>query len=297
MSSKLKKAIYGSDKTPLKFGELEIPCYVLEDGTRVLSRSGIQKAIGYTGKSGTMLTSFVTTKNGFSSEIVAGVKNPIPFERNDAGGSQPVSNGHEATLFIDICGAIIDLDRAGALNESQKIYAFFADIIIRSVAKVGIIALIDEVTGYQNVRVSNALNDMLNKFLLEEAKKYQVTFPLELYKQWFRLNSWDWKPENAQRRSPLVGKWTINLIYQRIAPGLLKELEIRNPKNPKGYREHKHFQFLTEEIGTPKLREFFGGLIALAKANSSWRKYMDMVNRVYPKYGDTLFLDFPDNDI
>jgi len=296
MSNKIKKAIFGSDKTPLKFGALEIPCYVLEDGTRVLSRSGIQKAIGYAGRSGEMLTRLVTAKNGFPDEVVAGVSTPIPFKRVDAGGSQPASNGYEATLFIDICYALIDLNRAGVLNEIQQEYAVFAEIIIRSVAKVGIIALIDEVTGYQNVRVADALNDILNKLLLEEAKKYEVTFPLELYKQWFKLNNWEWKPENAQKRPGAIAKWTIKLIYKRIAPGLLKQLEIRNPKNEKGYREHKHFQFLTDEIGTPKLREFFGGLIALAKATTTWRKYIDMVNRVYPEYGETMFLDFPDND-
>jgi hypothetical protein len=76
-------------------------------------------------------------KNGFPSNIVAGVQHPIPFKRLDAGGSQPATNGHEATLFIDICNAIIDLNRAGVLNETQAHYAYFADIIVRSVAKVG----------------------------------------------------------------------------------------------------------------------------------------------------------------
>lgn len=128
--SKLLKAIYGSDKTPLHLGSLEIPCYVLENGMRVLSRSGIQKAIGYTGRSGEMLKRFVTEKNGFSAEIVAGVSNPIPFERKDAGGSQPATNGHEATLFIDICNAIIDLNRAGVLSKTESEYAVYADIIV-----------------------------------------------------------------------------------------------------------------------------------------------------------------------
>lgn len=110
---KLPKAVYGSDKTPLRLGKIDIPCYVLDDGRRVLSRSGIQKAIGYTGQSGEMLTRLVTTKNGFPDEIVAGVQNSIQFIRNDAGGSRPMTNGYEAPLFIDICSAIIDLNRAG----------------------------------------------------------------------------------------------------------------------------------------------------------------------------------------
>lgn len=40
---KILVAKFGSDKTPLHLGNLEIPCYVLEDGTRVFSGRGIQK--------------------------------------------------------------------------------------------------------------------------------------------------------------------------------------------------------------------------------------------------------------
>ena len=81
-----------------------------------------------------------------------------------------------------------------------------------------------------------------------------------------------------------------------MAPNLLKALEQHNPKTEKGYRKHKHFQFLTDEIGEPKLREFFGGHIALAKATSTWRKYISMVEKVNPKFGETMQLPFPDDE-
>ena len=140
------------------------------------------------------------------------------------------------------------------------------------------------------------MNDILNKYLLSEAKKYKVTYPLELYRQWFKLNNWEWKPDNKQKRPSVLGHWTNDLIYSRLAPGLLKQLKIRNAKNEKGFRPHKNFQFLTDEIGEPRLREFFGGLIALAKANTKWKSYISMVNRAYPKYGDNLTLPFPPDD-
>ena len=89
-----------------------------------------------------------------------------------------------------------------------------AKSLIRGFATVGIIALVDEATGYQDIRVKNALEEILNKFLLEDAKKYAVTYPLELYKQWFRLNGWEWKPENAQKRPSVIGTWTKDLIYK-----------------------------------------------------------------------------------
>jgi hypothetical protein len=80
-----------------------------------------------------------------------------------------------------------------------------------------------------------------------------------------------------------------------MAPGLLTELERRNPRNEKGYREYRHFQFLTEEVGEPKLREYFGGLLALARANTSWKEFYEMVEKAFPKLpelGDQLKLEY-----
>lgn len=201
------------------------------------------------------------------------------------------SMGFVGTDLIDICNMYLQARKAGnVLNKNQNHLAERSEVIILAFAKVGVNALIDEATGYQDVRVKGALQQILNKFLLEDAKKYQVTYPLELYKQWFRLNGWEWKEQNAQKRPGVIGTWTNKYIYERIAPNILKELEKKNPKNEKGYREYKHFQFLTDEVGEPKLREFFGGLIALARATTSWRKYTQLVERAYPKIGDQLDL-------
>jgi hypothetical protein len=108
------------------------------------------------------------------------------------------------------------------------------------------------------------------------------------------------KAINDSGETPLIisviGHWTNDLVYSRIAPKILGELKRKNPKNEKGNREFKHFQFLTDEVGEPRLREFFGGLIALAKANTKWRNYISMVNRAYPVYGKTLDIGFPEDD-
>jgi hypothetical protein len=85
--------------------------------------------------------------------------------RVDAGGSQPITYGYEATKLIDLCDALLDLNKAGVLKDSQKIYAEQGEIIIRSVAKVGIIALVDEVTGYQEKREKDELQKFLTKFI------------------------------------------------------------------------------------------------------------------------------------
>lgn len=105
----LLHAKYGSDKTPLHFGDLDIPCYVLDDGTRVFSGRGMQKALGSTSTSGAWLTKFVnngplsTSFRTGENSIIERINNPIKFVRNNAGGSQSATNGYEATLLIDIC--------------------------------------------------------------------------------------------------------------------------------------------------------------------------------------------------
>lgn len=305
MSEKILKATHGSDKTPLKIGDLALPCYVLEDGTAVLSSRAVQIAIGFpptaSGLSLGKMINNTRLKNYVSPELKLALENPIKFKRLGAGGTAPLTHGYEATILIDVCYILIDAKNKGVrLTDKEKVLEKQAQIVVRAFSKTGIIAVIYNVTGYQDQVVMGALNDLLNRLLLDEAKKYVLTFPIEFYKQIFRLNQWEWKPENAQKKPSVIGNWTKDLIYKRMAPNLLKELERRNPKNEKGYREHKHFQFLTDEVGEPKLREFFGGLLALARANTTWRKFYDMVERAFPKYNNdgsqTQTFHFPEED-
>ena len=174
---KILVAKYGSDKTPLCLGNLEIPCYVLDNGMRVFSGRGIQKAIGYDSKSGQWMNSFCKM-DGVSSYLCAGdnsiserLSKPIKFKRNNAGGSQSTANGYEVTLLVDICSAIIDANRAGVFD--NNVIVRNADIIIRSVAKVGIIALVDEATGYQYERENDELQKILKAYISEELLPWQ----------------------------------------------------------------------------------------------------------------------------
>jgi hypothetical protein len=304
MEKKLLKALYYSKKdTPLKIGQIEIPCWTLEDGTAVISGRGIQKMLGYgSQRSGVSLKKLIKSdefSKFVSPELTYAIENPIPFIRIGSGGSQPKTHGYEATILIDYCYVLIDAKNDKVpLSKTQILLVTQAEIIVRAFSKTGIVAVIHKLTGYLDKQVETYLNDILNKYLYDAAKKYIITYPIELYKEWFRLNNWEWRPENKQKRPSCLGSWTNEYIYARLGPGILKELKTRNPKNEKGYREHKHFQFLTDDIGEPKLREFFGGLIALAKATSKWRNYTHMVNKAYPKYGETITipLEFEENE-
>lgn len=294
------KAKYSSGKTPLRLGELEIPCYVLDNGMRVLSGRGIQQALGSTSPSGAWLSRFVN--NGpLNMAFLAGensikerINNPLKFLRNNAGGSQSTTNGYEGTLLIDICSVIIDANRAGIYNDENIVRC--ADIIIRSVAKVGIIALIDEATGYAQAKekAKDELQRFLKAFINEEASKWVKTFPDKFFEDLYKMLGWSWTA--SSKRPGYIGKIINDIVYDRIGPGLREELQRRNPKNENGNRANRHHQFLTE-IGKPRLISHIEALHALAVVSDyKWDRFMRYVDKSYPKSYTTPSL-FEDIDL
>lgn len=291
MENIVLKAKYGSDKTPLQLGELSIPCYVLEDGTRVFSGRGIQKILGSTATSGKWLEKFVNSdeispylavkKTGISS-VLDKLSSPIKFYRPSAGGSQSETYGYEVTLLIDICDAIISSSETGKFNDESIIKN--ANIIIRAVAKVGIIALVDEATGYdkEKKRAKDELQKFLTQFLSDEASKWVKTFEDSFFEMIYKMRGWNWNMTN--KRPGVVGQWINNIVYERIAPLTLSTLNDKNPKNEKGYRKDKHHQFFTEDIGKPKLKEYLASVEALGRAsNYNWDIFMELLDRAFPK--------------
>lgn len=286
-------AKYGSPDRPLKIGSMEIPCYVLDDGRRVITQAGMLLALEMsagtaTKGGGDRFTNFVTTKsiNPFvSKELSEMIKNPVRFR-----GHGSLSYGYEATILAEICDAVLASREAGELNHQQEHIAKQAEILVRAFAKVGIVALVDEATGYQETRNREALQEILQRYIAKELMEWVRTFPLEFYKQIFRLKGWNW---NDGRMSPIVGSIVNDLVYARLAPGVLDELKKRNPAE-NGHRKHKHFQHLTKEVGHPELTRHLYELIGMARAFSAgqWEQYYDLVNRTFQKVNTTGLLPF-----
>jgi len=295
IAKKILTAQFSSDKTPLLLGgEVELPCYVLENKKRVLSLRGMQKAFGYKGSSGDWLKKVILS-NGFSSEILAGINEPIKFKRIDAGGTQPATYGYEATLFIDICNGFIDLKNAGNLKPRYLFLAERADIIVRASAKVGIIALVDEATGYQEYRAKNDLREYFAKFLMDELGKWTKRFPDEFFETIYKMKGWDWNIANKGKNPSVMGHYINNFVYSRIAPGILEELKSRTPKDEQGNRKGKLHQWFNEDVGHPKLQEHLASVIALGKASGgNWRNFQRLINRALPKYGHTIEIAYDD---
>jgi hypothetical protein len=287
MENKVLTSKYGSDKTPLHLGELSIPCYVLEDGTRVFSGRGIQNLLGVSSKSsGTWLSKFINSKS-ISTNLLPGIydklSHPIKFKRPTASGSQSGTYGYEVTLLIDLCNAITDAYDSREYQVSEEYYKA-ARIITRAVSKVGIIALVDEATGYDKYKggAKDELQKFLNKFISDEASKWVKTFDDNFFEMIYRMRGWNWEMTN--KRPGVVGQWINDIVYERVAPFTLIMLNEKNPKDDKGHRKVRHHQYFTEDVGKPRLKSYLASVEALGRAsNYDWKVFMELLNRAFPK--------------
>lgn len=170
-----------------------------------------------------------------------------------------------------------------------------AEILTRALAQTGIVALIDEATGYEKVRPQNALQSYLELVIRKELAAWAKRFPEEFYENIYRLKGWKW-PGMQKNRFSVVAHYTKDLVYRRLGPGVLEELEKKSPKNESGYRPNKLHQWLTDDIGHPMLAQHLHAIMmfqCLAIANGDgWNKFLLTVDKVLPKKGNTLELPF-----
>lgn len=222
----------------IHIGNKILPCAVLDDGTRVLTQEGFLKAIGRSGKPAAGRGSSVekiapfldldNLKPFINEELVSSTK-PILF-RTIKGIR---AYGYKADLLPKVCEVYLRARDENVLLQPQIKFAQACDILIRGLAHIGIIALVDEATGYQEVRDRLALQEILDRYLTDEWAKWTKTFPDDYYRELFKLKGIPYPPLSS-KRPQYIGHWTNDIIYSRLAPGVLKALKEKNPRLPSG---------------------------------------------------------------
>jgi hypothetical protein len=204
-----------------------------------------------------------------------------------------VAFGFLAETLAQICDVFIDAERASKLISSQKHIADKARILYKGFATIGIVALVDEATGFQAVRPKDALQEYLERLIRKELAVWAKKFPDEFYENIYKLRGWVW-PGMGKNRYSVVAHYTRDLVYERMAPGLLSELESKSPKDDKGERDNRLHQWLTSDVGDPMLASQLQSLLTLQRlcvANGwGWTKFMNMVDQIMPKKGQNLYL-------
>jgi hypothetical protein len=285
----------------LPLGGLNIPCAVLEDETRVLTQEGFLSAIGRAKKAKggqgaqnlpvDQLPPFLAAKNlkpFISNELIESTR-PIVFVPLNPINPSHRAYGFKATLLPMVCNVYLDAKEAGVLTHSQMRIAEQCRILSRAFSLVGIIALIDEATGYQDVRPQAALAQILEMYIAKDLARWVKTFPDSFYERISALKGWPYQP-GSSRRSKAFAQITLDLVYSRLAPGVLEELQRLTPKDEKGRRKYKLFQRLTEEYGHPKLKEHMAAVLALLQAFDAWDQFYLRLERIFPQWNQTMLL-------
>ena len=141
--------------------------------------------------------------------------------------------GYDARLLPDVAEVYLrfrdfHLRESGSVPSRYEGMIAAADAVMRGLAKVGIVALVDEATGFQDLRAKDALAKIFTEFLTEERRKWTQTFPIEFYREIFRLRGWEWKPWTT-KRPQVIALWTNDFVYDRLAPGLIPSAQCNNP--------------------------------------------------------------------
>lgn len=282
----------------LRIGAVEIPCAVLKDGRRVLSENGIANALGGRSGSAKRLKTEAATEGAhipvflasrslmpyLSKELTEGPLAPVEYYSGDS-----AVVGYAAEALPEICNVWLQARQDGKLNPQQADRAQAAEIVMRGLAELGIVALVDEATGYQDTRDRDALQAILDKYLQKEFAAWAKRFPDAFYREIFRLRGWSWNAMSVARPG-VVGKYTNDIVYERLAPGILEELRSLNPKQDDGNRVRRHHQFLTDDVGHPALAQHLHAVIGLMRASATWEQFKSMLDRAFPKKGTQLDL-------
>lgn len=270
------KATHGSSSSHI-MDEIEIDCYVLEDGTAVLSGRGMQRALGLGGRKthGSTLANFLAKSqlNEFiDSELAMAINNPIRFIRPGRGGIP--AKGYEATTLTKICRAILKARRANILEGSAifQLIAHQAEILVSAFSDAGIIAYVYEVTGYEKVKDPHILRNIVEAHLAKEIRSWSKEFHDELFIQMDRI--FGNQKTTSRNRPQYYAHFIRKYIYKPLLNGeLLKALDEKNPKNEKGIRRHRHHSLTSENIGLPKVRAQVWQIIGALKISSDKRKF------------------------
>lgn len=287
----------------LAIGDVELDVYVLKDRRRVISMRAMGRALGMKSEGGNIFARTMARKgvgSALSEKLKDCIDNPIYFKPLNG----DLAFGMEAETFIEICDAILDARRMKALTPSQAFLAIQAEIIIRSAAKVGITALIDEATGFVD-KTKDEYRRLFDEFIRREFRQWEQEFPDKFFDMIYRLYGLKRKKPDLNQHPQFFGHFIRRYIYFPLANSNGVILEKLDEKNPvvydNGGRKYKLFQFLTDHVGMAAFRQHLWQVVGIGEASQDKVQFDRGFYRAFPearpRKGDERQLDlFPDGE-
>lgn len=267
----------------LVIGETVLECAVLDDGTRVIAQGTMLEALGRAKSMGRRgdVAPFISASNlrEMASPDLIEQLEPITYKMP---GQRFAATGYRAETLPAVCDLYLAARRAGKLQPNQLATADAAEVLIRSLAKVGIIALVDEATGYQAVRARDELQRLIQEFVSEDFRPWVRVFPDAFFSEIYRLYGWDYRP--GQNKHPAyIGRFISMYIYEQLPDGVIEELRKVNPKTSSGWRARKHHQHLTIDTGNVALDRQITTVTTLMQVSDDLDMFKALFTRKFPK--------------
>lgn len=265
-----------------EFG-IDVDCYVLDDEhkTAVISRRGMGVALGLGTSTGMALPRFLAGKNispFVGAELRGKLEKPLIFQVPAAVLNLPLMtvHGHDVTILIDICKAIVQAKFEGKLLSRHEMIAQQAHIIINASAKAGIKWLVYVLAGYDATREEAIA--AFKFYVREEAREYEREFPEQLYEEWYRLYQ---IPRPGRNRPWKFKHLTVDQVYKPLAHSKGRVLELTQNKRANSQQQNKRLHQFLSDIGVKALRNHLGQLLGIARISSDQDEYEGYFQKLF----------------
>jgi hypothetical protein len=289
----------------LQIGDALLVAAVLPNGKRLLSQGTVLQAIGRsrTPKAGT--GGFTTVDDlpfflqaevlkPFISEELMQSTTPILFRLKH--GARSV--GYDAMLLPMICEVYLSFRdhlneqiASGEPSEKKAAAGHFkrykhiiaaCDRLTRGLARRGIIALVDDATGYHDDKMRQEIDRIIKAYVAPTLVPWVQKFPHEFFREAYRLLGWEYKTGQT-KHSPYMGKFINKFVFEGLPPGVLDELKARLPKNEHGNRRGHLWRLLTVDTGIPHLDRQLTADLTLMQISETKQQFEEHWDKLFGK--------------
>ncbi|MFJ7931523.1 P63C domain-containing protein [Peribacillus sp. NPDC096448] len=272
----------------LDIGDTKLKCSVLNDGRRVIKDTNLFSALGRTRKGEIRIEGFPAIIGSKSLAALLIDMYPehlytiTPFEVAQFNGT--TGKWYDANTIPIICDLYMEAEKRGIITSSQQHVLDKAKVLLRSLARIGITALIDEATNYQSIRGKDELQILLQEFISEELREYSSKFESEYFEQIFRIYGKPYDP-TTNKRPKFFAWFTRKYVYSMLPPDVFEKLDKKNPliyssKTGRSDRKSKLFQHLTNN-GIHYLKNHLEGLTYVMKLSSDKDDFKEKFSLVF----------------
>jgi P63C domain len=283
---------------PLQIGDALLIAAVLPNGKRLLSQGTMLQAIGRsrTPKAGTGGFSTVDalpfflqaeTLKPFISEELMTSTTPILFRLRS--GQRTV--GYDAILLPMVCEVYLKLrdaclskekagDRKVPKQYEKSVRA--CDLLMRGLARRGIIALVDDATGYRGDQIKEDVLRVIAEYMSPRLVTLTKRFNPEFFEEVYRIHGWEYKRGNIHHPQ-CTGHFIVRHIYEPLPPGVLEEMKVRLPKNEHGNRKSQLWRTLSVDTGIPHLDRQINDVLLLMQISADKKEFSILFERRFGK--------------